>query len=80
MKSEIDKGALTHHPISSLHKKVTPPMNLRLKSQQKKAEALESFKKRALGDFIKEYGDLLEELIKEKYNHIKKIYSHKIEV
>jgi len=66
MQEELNKGKITPQSIGDLHKKV-------------KGELMDTFKKRALGDNVKEFEGQFEEILRQKYQMIKKIFQSQIE-
>ena len=41
---------------------------------------MEDFQKRAMGDFIKEFEGILEDMLKQRFQTIKKVYFSRVEV
>lgn len=66
MHNDLSKGKITQQAIVDMHKR-------------NKSEVLETFKKRALGDNIKEFEAILEDTLKQRYQTLKKSCNDKIE-
>ncbi len=66
MHEELNKGKITPQTIGDLHKRI-------------KNEVMDIFKKRALGDSVKEFEGTFEEILRQKYQMIKKMFQSQIE-